>query len=62
MTALSVLDLVPVRQGHTAHEALAESAALARHVEALGYSRFWVAEQFGKLSASFPARRKAASF
>lgn len=44
MTALSVLDLVPVRQGHTAHEALAETAALARHVEALGYSRFWVAE------------------
>lgn len=44
MTALSVLDLVPVRQGLTPREALAESAALARHVEALGYTRFWVAE------------------
>ena len=44
VTARSVLDLVPVRQGLTAREALQESAALARHVEALGYSRFWVAE------------------
>ncbi len=44
MTALSVLDLVPVRQGLTPREALHESAALARHVEALGYTRFWVAE------------------
>ncbi len=53
---------MPVRQGHTAHEAPAETAALARHVEAPGDNRVWVAEQFGKLSASFPARRKAASF
>ena len=44
VTKLAVLDLVPVRQGSTASEALQESAALARHVEALGYSRFWVAE------------------
>jgi luciferase family oxidoreductase group 1 len=44
VTALSVLDLVPVRQGFTAGDALQESAALARHVEALGYTRFWVAE------------------
>ena len=44
MTELSVLDLVPVRQGHTPREALQESALLARHVEALGYRRFWVAE------------------
>jgi luciferase family oxidoreductase group 1 len=44
MTALSVLDLVPVRQGFTPREALQESAVLAAHVEALGYKRFWVAE------------------
>jgi len=44
MTALSVLDLVPVRQGLTPREALQESAALAQHAEALGYTRFWVAE------------------
>jgi luciferase family oxidoreductase group 1 len=44
MTELSVLDLVPVRQGLTPREALQESATLARHVETLGYKRFWVAE------------------
>lgn len=44
VTARSVLDLVPVRQGLTAREALQESATLAQHVEALGYTRFWVAE------------------
>jgi len=44
MTELSVLDLVPVRQGSTPREALQESADLARRVEALGYKRFWVAE------------------
>lgn len=44
MTELSVLDLVPVRQGLTPGEALHESMTLARHVEALGYKRFWVAE------------------
>ena len=44
MTAVSVLDLVPVRQGNSPREALQESAALARHAEALGYTRFWVAE------------------
>ncbi len=44
MVELSVLDLVPVRQGHDAGDALKESATLARHAEALGYRRFWVAE------------------
>jgi luciferase family oxidoreductase group 1 len=44
MTELSVLDLVPIRQGSTPRQALQDSAALAHHVEALGYKRFWVAE------------------
>src|SRR3982751_5634900 len=44
MTALSVLDLSPIKQGLGAAEALQESLALARHVEALGYRRFWLAE------------------
>lgn len=44
MVALSVLDLVPVREGSNPTEALNESAALARHAEALGYTRYWVAE------------------
>ena len=44
MKALSVLDLVPIRRGDTAREALANAAGLIRHVESLGYTRYWVAE------------------
>ncbi len=43
-TPLSVLDLAHVRQGGTAAEAFHNSVALARHVEGLGYKRFWLAE------------------
>jgi luciferase family oxidoreductase group 1 len=41
---LSVLDLVPVREGGSVAEALAETAKLAQCAEATGYKRFWVAE------------------
>ncbi|MHC5347290.1 LLM class flavin-dependent oxidoreductase [Metapseudomonas furukawaii] len=41
---LSVLDLAPIRDHGGAAQALHNSLALARHVEALGFSRFWVAE------------------
>ena len=41
---LSVLDLAPVRRGANAGDAFAESIDLARHVEALGYRRYWFAE------------------
>jgi luciferase family oxidoreductase group 1 len=44
MPPLSVLDLVPVRQDSTPAAALHDSLELARHVEALGYTRYWVAE------------------
>ena len=44
MTALSVLDLSPIKQGFDAATALHESLELARHVESLGYRRFWLAE------------------
>lgn len=44
LPALSVLDLAPITEGSTATEALARSRALAQHVEALGYTRFWLAE------------------
>ncbi|HEV2764787.1 MAG TPA: MsnO8 family LLM class oxidoreductase, partial [Pyrinomonadaceae bacterium] len=40
----SVLDLAPVRDGATAGDALRESLDLARHAEAWGYRRFWLAE------------------
>ncbi|MCT7656076.1 MsnO8 family LLM class oxidoreductase [Oceanimonas sp. NS1] len=41
---LSLLDLVHIRAGHDAADALSNSVALARHVEALGFERFWLAE------------------
>jgi luciferase family oxidoreductase group 1 len=41
---LSVLDLSLIATGRSRADALNESTALARHVEALGYHRFWVAE------------------
>lgn len=44
MIPLSVLDLSPVPEGSDAGQALRNSADLARHVEALGYRRFWMAE------------------
>lgn len=41
---LSMLDLVPVRHGGSVADALQESVALARHVEQLGFQRYWLAE------------------
>jgi luciferase family oxidoreductase group 1 len=41
---LSILDLAPIVEGSDAATALHNSVALARHAEALGYRRFWVAE------------------
>ncbi|MEK8025105.1 LLM class flavin-dependent oxidoreductase [Pseudaquabacterium rugosum] len=41
---LSVLDLAPIIEGGDAADALARSTALARHAEALGYHRYWLAE------------------
>jgi luciferase family oxidoreductase group 1 len=44
MAPLSVLDLSPITEGSDAGQALRNSLDLARHVEALGYRRFWMAE------------------
>jgi luciferase family oxidoreductase group 1 len=44
MIDLSILDLAPIADGSTAAEALATTTELARHAEALGYRRFWLAE------------------
>ncbi|MBF6620337.1 MAG: LLM class flavin-dependent oxidoreductase [Patulibacter sp.] len=55
--ALSVLDLAPVVEGSTPTEALRNSVDLARHVEALGYRRLWVAEHHNMpgIASSTPA-------
>lgn len=44
MTKLSLLDLSPVPEGSSPGEALHNSLDLARHAEALGYHRYWMAE------------------
>lgn len=44
MTKLSVLDLVPVREGGTVREAMLAATDLAKTAEEAGYTRFWVAE------------------
>jgi luciferase family oxidoreductase group 1 len=44
MVPISVLDLSPITEGSDAGQALRNSLDLARHVEALGYRRFWMAE------------------
>ena len=44
MIPLSVLDLAPIVEGSTAAEALRHTLDLARHAEAWGYRRYWLAE------------------
>jgi len=54
---LSVLDLAPVGQGSTSAEALRNTLDLARHVERLGYHRYWLAEHHNMpgVASSAPA-------
>lgn len=47
MTRFSLLDLVPVVEGGTVSQSLANAADLARHAETLGFQRYWVAEHHG---------------
>lgn len=44
MIAFSALDLSPIVEGATAADALRNSLDLARHAEAWGYKRYWLAE------------------
>src|SRR3954463_13858326 len=44
MVPFSVLDLSPITEGSDAGQALRNSLDLARHVEELGYARYWMAE------------------
>src|SRR5438477_466849 len=44
MVPLSVLDLAPIVEGSDAAQALRNTLDLARHVEAWGYRRYWLAE------------------
>ncbi|MCB1496631.1 MAG: LLM class flavin-dependent oxidoreductase [Bauldia sp.] len=44
MVPLSVLDLSPIVEGGDASQSFRNTLDLARHAEALGYRRFWLAE------------------
>ncbi len=47
MIPFSVLDLAPVPEGADTAQALANTVDLARHVERLGFTRYWLAEHHG---------------
>jgi len=53
--ALSVLDLSPIPSGFTAGDALQNTLDLARHAEALGLRRYWLAEHHNAGSLACPA-------
>src|SRR6516225_951571 len=57
MYRLSVLDLAPVPSGSSTSVALRNSIDLARHVERLGFYRYWVAEHHNMpgIASSAPA-------
>jgi luciferase family oxidoreductase group 1 len=44
MQAFSLLDLAPITEDGSARQALLNARDLARHVEKIGYRRFWMAE------------------
>jgi luciferase family oxidoreductase group 1 len=44
---LSVLDQSPIVEGSTGAQALTNTLDLARHVDRLGYTRYWLAEHHG---------------
>jgi luciferase family oxidoreductase group 1 len=54
-TPLSVLDLSPIPSGSTAGDALRNTIDLARHADALGLRRYWLAEHHNAGSLACPA-------
>ncbi len=53
--SLSVLDLVPVRTGQTSGDAVAASVSLAQRADALGFTRYWLAEHHNMPSVASTA-------
>src|SRR3954452_3379783 len=54
---LSILDLAPIGEGETPHDALTGSVQLAQRAEELGYERVWYAEHhnFASIASSATA-------
>ena len=59
---LSVLDLAPVPLGSTPGDALRNSRDLARHVEALGFTRYWLAEHHNMIGIASAATAVSIGF
>jgi alkanesulfonate monooxygenase SsuD/methylene tetrahydromethanopterin reductase-like flavin-dependent oxidoreductase (luciferase family) len=55
MIPISVLDLSVVTTGTKPAAALRNSIDLARHVDGLGYARYWLAEHHNLASVASPA-------
>src|ERR1700690_2673122 len=55
MIPLSILDLSVVTTGTKPAAALRNSIDLARHADALGYTRYWLAEHHNLSSVASPA-------
>jgi luciferase family oxidoreductase group 1 len=55
MIALSLLDLVHVREGRKPADALADALLVAQHAERLNYRRYWVAEHHNMIGISSAA-------
>jgi luciferase family oxidoreductase group 1 len=51
----SILDLAVITEGATVSETLAKSLDIARHVENLGYTRFWLAEHHNMINVASSA-------
>ena len=54
-TALSMLDLVAVRQGGSVADAIAIARRTAQHAEALGFKRYWLAEHHNMIGIASSA-------
>lgn len=52
---LSILDLVPVRQGFTTADAFRDMIGLARHAEERGFERFWLSEHHNTMTLASSA-------
>ncbi|KAB8141630.1 LLM class flavin-dependent oxidoreductase [Chloroflexia bacterium SDU3-3] len=55
MIPLSILDLTPVSAGSTGPQALQNTLDLARRADALGYTRYWLAEHHNIVSVASTA-------
>lgn len=62
MIPISVLDLAPVTQGATPADALRNARDLARHVERLGYTRYWLAEHHNMVGIASAATAVAIGY